>query len=172
MRATTPVRLLVFNERTFWDELAGPVVWQTHVRAALEERHRLAAVPLFADLGSRQLDLLAVRLQARRVEAREVIVREGEEGNEFYVVREGRFEVFKGSRRRLAVLSSGDFFGEIALVSSSPRTATVRALGPGSLWRLDRTDFHELLGRYFELEDEFAEVAAHRIARGHGMEAR
>src|SRR5204863_3440854 len=135
----------VFSERTFWDELAGPIVWQTQVRSALEERQRLATVPLFADLGARQLDLLAVRLQIERVEAREVIVREGEEGNDFYVVREGRFAVVKGGRRRLAVLGPGDFFGEIALVRSGPRTATVRALGQGSLWRLDRDGFHELL---------------------------
>jgi CRP-like cAMP-binding protein len=61
----------------------------------------------------------------------------------------------------------GDFFGEIALLRDTPRTATVVGISGGTLWRLNRQDFEELLGRYLELEEEFEKVAT---LRGHGME--
>jgi putative peptide zinc metalloprotease protein len=171
VRALTPLKVLVLGQRAFWAELAGPVGWQTRVRSALEERRRLQTLPLFAETSERQLDLLAVRLQVRPYQAGEVLVREGEPGDAFYIVREGSLEVEVGegsSRRQVNTLKPGEFFGEIALLKDIPRTATVRAATAGSVWRLERQDFHDLLGRYLDLEGELAGVAASR-AGGHSM---
>jgi cAMP-dependent protein kinase regulator len=96
-----------------------------------------------------------------------VIVRKGESGNDFYIVREGQLAAIGDSRQTLAEMAPGDFFGEIALLRDMPRTATVVGRVAGSVWRLGRQDFHELLGQYLALEDEFESVA---VARGHGME--
>ena len=74
-----------------------------------------------------------------------------------------------GARRRLNDLKSGDFFGEVALLHDIPRTATVLGREAGSVWRLERRDFHELLGRYLELEGEVAKIAGSRVAGGHSM---
>jgi putative peptide zinc metalloprotease protein len=170
VRAVTPLRLLVIGHRIFWSELAGAVGWQSRVRAALEERERLQTLPLFAEASPRQLDLLAVKLESRPTRAGDVIVRQGDPGDAFFIVREGRFEVeveAAGLRQRLNVLEPGDFFGEIALLRNVPRTATVRALGDGSLWRLGREDFRDLLGRYLQLEEQIAGIASSRVARGH-----
>src|SRR4029077_3815217 len=89
VRALSPMRLLVFDEHTFWSELAGPIAWQRRVREALNERELLKRVPLFADVSSRQLDLLAVKLAVVQFNNGDVIVREGEPGHDFFIIREG-----------------------------------------------------------------------------------
>ncbi len=172
IKAETPVKLLVFPAKVFWTELAGPVGWEARVRGALEERDRLRALPIFADTAPRQLDLLAVKLQVKGFQAGEVIVNQGDPGDAFYIVREGTVEVIarkERSRRRIATLKQGDFFGEIALLRDAPRNATVQGLEAGSVWRLERADFRDLLGRYLDLEGHIAGIAASRTPRGHSM---
>jgi CRP-like cAMP-binding protein len=167
VRALSPMRLLVFGEGTFWGELAGPIAWQRKVRESLNERELLKRVPLFADVSSRQLDLLAVKLSVEPFRKGTVIVRRGDPGHDFFIVREGKLAAIGESRQTLSEMGPGEFFGEIALLRDTPRTATVIGKVAGSVWRLGRQDFHELLGQYLALEDEFEGVA---VARGHGME--
>jgi putative peptide zinc metalloprotease protein len=167
VRAVTPMRLLVFGDRAFWAELAGPIAWQRKVRESLNERELLKRVPLFADISSRQLDLLAVKLEVVPFRKGTVIVRKGDPGEDFYIVRDGRLAAIGESRQTLREMGPGDFFGEIALLRDARRTATVVGKVEGTVWRLGRQDFHELLGRYLALEDEFEGAA---VARGHGME--
>ena len=167
VRALSPMRLLVFGERNFWGELAGPITWQRRVRESLNERELLKRIPLFADVSSRQLDLLAVKLAVVPFRKGTVIVRRGDPANDFFIIRDGRLAAIGESRQTLAEMGPGDFFGEIALLRDTTRTATVVGTVPGSVWRLGRQDFHELLGQYLALEDEFEGVA---VARGHGME--
>jgi putative peptide zinc metalloprotease protein len=167
VRALTPMRLLVFDEPAFWSELAGPIAWQRRVRDSLNERELLKGVPLFADVSSRQLDLLAVKLEVVPFRKRAVIVRRGDPGRDFYIVRQGQVAALGKSGETLREMGPGEFFGEIALLRDTPRTATVMGVAPGTLWRLGRQDFHELLGKYLALEDEFEGVA---VARGHGMD--
>ncbi len=167
VRAVTSLRLLVIGQRTFWNEVAGMVAWEAQVRAALQERERLETVPLFSELGSRQLDLLAVKLGVQAYQRGAAIVRQGDVGDAFYILREGSAEVLArdgGRARRLGLLNPGDFFGEVALLRDIPRTATVRARTDASVWRLDRQDFHDLVGRYLGLEEQVAAVAAARVS--------
>ena len=167
VRALTPMRLLVFGDRAFWGELAGPIEWQRKVRQSLNERELLKRVPLFADVSSRQLDLLAVKLVVVPFAKGTVIVRRGDPGNDFFIVRDGRLAAVGEARQTHREMGPGEFFGEIALLRDTPRTATVVGRVAGSVWRLGRQDFHELLGQYLALEDEFEGVA---VARGHGMD--
>jgi putative peptide zinc metalloprotease protein len=167
VRALSSMRLLVYEEPAFWSELAGPIAWQKRVRESLKERELLKGVPLFSDVSSRQLDLLAVKLTVVPFRKKGVIVRRGEAGRDFYIVREGRVAAVGQSGETLREMGPGEFFGEIALLRDTPRTATVVGLQAGTLWRLGRQDFHELLGKYLALEDEFEGVA---VARGHGMD--
>jgi putative peptide zinc metalloprotease protein len=167
VRAVTPMRLLVFGDHAFWAELAGPIEWQRKVRESLNERELLKRVPLFADVSSRQLDLLAVKLVVVPFRKGSIIVRRGDPAEDFYIVRDGRLAAIGESRQTLREMGPGEFFGEIALLRETRRTATVVGTGAGSVWRLGRQDFHELLGQYLALEEEFEGVA---VARGHGME--
>lgn len=100
----------------------------------------LRASPMFAPLRPAVLEGLASRLQALYVESGDEVIREGEAGDRFYLVAEGRMEVASGGRV-LRTLGPGEFFGEIALLRRTPRTATVRATGPSQLYALDGAKF-------------------------------
>jgi len=168
VRSLTPLKVLAFPAETFWKELAGTMAWEARLRMVLGERERLEALPIFAGMGSRQLDLLAVKLQVQEVEPGETLVRQGDPGDTFFIVRDGEMEVLvsaNGARRRANLLKPGDFFGEVALLYDVPRTATVRARSRASVWRLGRQDFRDLVGRYMGLEGDVAKVAASRLRR-------
>ncbi len=80
----------------------------------------------------------------------DIIFRSGDPGDSAYVIEEGCVEVLKGegdNQRRVTVLAQGAMFGEVALLDHQPRTATVRALTPTRLIRIDRNHVEELLVR-------------------------
>ena len=172
VKAVAPMRLLAFDQRVFWNELGGVVAWESQVRAALQERERLRTVPLFSDATPRQLDLLAVKLGVQAFQRGDQLMRQGERGDAFYIVREGQVDVVareNGRARRLSVLGPGEYFGEVALLRDQPRMATVRGKTEGSVWRLERQDFRDLLGRYLDLDAQLAGVADTRVPRGHSV---
>ena len=105
---------------------------------------RLAAVPLFQGLSKRELR--DIRRLAREVEFREGddIVTEGMIGDDLYVILGGEVDVRVKGRRK-ATLRSGDYFGEIALIAKSRRTATVTATTRVWGLRLESRDFFSLL---------------------------
>ncbi len=110
----------------------------------------LRRIPLFAPLPLGTLENVSRRLAEVEVSAGYAVVREGEPGERFYVIAEGRFEV-SNSRGVYPPLGEGDVFGEIALLRDIPRTATVTARSDGLLYALDRESF-------------LAAVAGHRFA--------
>src|SRR5207249_3419091 len=172
VKAATPMRLLVFDQRVFWKELGGVVAWESQVRAALQERDRLRAVPLFSEATPRQLDLLAVKLAVQPFQRGDSVVRQGDRGDAFYVVREGQVDVLSrgnGRSRRLTELGPGEYFGEIALLRDQPRMATVRGKTDGSVWKLERQDFRDLVGRYLDLDRQLVGMADTRVPRGHSV---
>jgi signal-transduction protein with cAMP-binding, CBS, and nucleotidyltransferase domain len=100
----------------------------------------LTGVPIFTPLPGTSLEQLATRLVPLRFEAGTVIVREGDEGDRFYMVAEGELEVSQADAR-IAELAAGGYFGEIALLRDTSRTATVTATTDTVLYALDREDF-------------------------------
>ena len=100
----------------------------------------LRQTPIFGPLGLASIERVARNLIPIEVASGDIVIREGEEGDRFYVIRTGAVEV---SRRGdpLAKLGAGDFFGEIALLRDVPRTATVVASEPTSLRALERSQF-------------------------------
>ena len=105
----------------------------------------LAQVPLFSQLGHRDLKRLAKGTVTRQFQNGEAIVREGEQAVAFYLILSGRVEVVKGaegsSPRVLNTLGPGDFFGEMALLDGYLRSATVRAVEDTECLVLSRWDF-------------------------------
>ncbi len=111
-----------------------------------EERLRLLrASSLFAMLQSVPLERLAARLQAAEVGSGTTVVRQGEVGRAVYVVAQGSLEVVVDGHS-VAHLTAGDYFGEIALLDASPRTATVIARSEVRLYVLDGRDFLSAVG--------------------------
>lgn len=104
--------------------------------------------PAFLRLPASNLQRVLERISEVSVEAGQVIIRQGEPGDYYYLVRRGTAEVVRhsGNREiRLATLNPPQSFGEEALLSNAPRNATVRMQTDGILMRLSRQDFREQL---------------------------
>ena len=114
----------------------------------------LRSMPLFAGLRPPELEALARALEPVHVTSGETVIREGEAGDRFYAVCDGRFEV-SAEGIVVAELSRCDGFGEIALLREVPRTATVTALCDGLLYALEKDAFLTAVAGY---------GAAHQLA--------
>jgi rhodanese-related sulfurtransferase len=104
---------------------------------------------VFSRLPPARIDELLARFERIDAKRGEVVIREGEEGDYYYVIESGRCEVERkvgGVRVALAELKAGDAFGEEALASDARRNATVILASDGRLLRLGKTDFKKLLG--------------------------
>lgn len=122
----------------------------------------------FAQLPVAHIDELFKRFERVGVQRAECLIREGDEGDYYYVVESGRFQVERmvgGAKVLLAELRSGDAFGEEALVSEAKRNASVHALSEGVLLRLARQDFNELLREPLLRRIGYAE-AAEKVRHG------
>jgi CRP-like cAMP-binding protein/Zn-dependent protease len=155
VRALAPLQVYALDRDSF-ERLVAP-----HVRdygltvQRIEERSELARMSLFRQTGPAELDPILDQLAAEEFTAGATIIRQGDPGDRFYLVRRGRVEVVlrgeDGAERVLGELGPGDYFGEMALLSDAPRSATVRAITPVALWSLDKASFHELLLGQFQL---------------------
>jgi MFS family permease len=104
------------------------------------ELRRLRAIEMFAPLPAPTLEALAASLTRVQVPAGEIVFRQGDHGDRFYIVDSGEIEI-EVDGREANVLGAGDHFGEIALLRDIPRTATARARKETELYALDRDAF-------------------------------
>jgi len=114
-------------------------------------RARLLEHPIFAGLPASRLEAAARQLVEVPMSAGDVIVRQADAADRFYVVADGALRVTQASEAgaaevHLRDLTAGDVFGEIGLLRRSPRTATVTATAPGTLLALEADAFHDLVG--------------------------
>ena len=122
----------------------------------------LGRAPLFKNLSRSELVELAKATEDLEVEPGKVLAREGEIGQEFFVIVDGEVIVSKESQE-VRRLGPGDFFGEIALVWESPRrTATVAAATPLRFFVLTRQAFRSLIDHHPDLEAKVLEESEER----------
>ena len=129
---------------------------------------RLAQMPVFENLDRTLMETLARAFVTEQFAADRMIIREGDQGDRFYVIARGRVEVTQTGREghtaRMAVLADGDHFGEMALLSNAPRNASVRTLTPTTLIALPRGQFANLVGRSPQLRARLEAGMAARSA--------
>jgi CRP-like cAMP-binding protein len=166
----------VLDILTTWDQVAASADGSTMARAVRSDARLITGAfslgnlrsGAFAQLPVAHIDELLKRFVRVKTARGEAVIREGDEGDYYYVVESGRFQVERlvgGAKVVLAELKSGDAFGEEALVSEAKRNATVIALGDGELLRLDRKDFNVLLREPLLRRMSFDE-AAEKVRRG------
>ena len=124
----------------------------------------LRAVPFFEMLAPPQLETVVRRTRWLTVEPGEVIIREGDVGDAYYVLESGALSITQRDRHLRTVAQRGDGVGEIALLQGIPRTATVTAIRPSVLLVLGRADFLEALTGHPQAHDAARQVAAERAA--------
>ena len=122
----------------------------------------LKRAPLFEGLSRKELVLLARVTEDLEVPAGKVLCREGETGQEFFVIVEGKTDV-TSKGKRVATRGDGDFVGEIALLEDTKRTATVTAKTPLRLFVLTRQDFRRLIDQNPAVERKVLQTLARRV---------
>jgi len=159
-RAATESAVAIIDSATLerylaWDQVAKspePVYEVTEMggSADAEWMFQMMRSRSFLKLPTGNIQTLFARFQEVPVTAGQVVVRQGEEGDYYYIVRVGKARVSRrpadGSEEfTLAELGPGDAFGEESLLTESPRNASVTMTSDGSLMRLAKADFTELL---------------------------
>ncbi len=122
----------------------------------------LGRAPLFEGLSRDELKELAKLSEDLEVSEGKVLCREGETAQEFFVIVDGEVDVTQDGER-VATLSDGDFFGEIALLEDIPRTATVTAKAPLRFFVLTRQAFWSLIERQPDVERKILRALAKRV---------
>ena len=133
----------------------------------------LSRVPAFANLSPRELRGVAAIVHKREYKAGEPVFYQGDPGLGMYIIREGEVSIRiaerEGEDEELTVLSDGDFFGELALLDESPRSATAICIKDCSLIGFFRTDLFELIDHKPELGIKIvlklAEILAVRLRK-------
>jgi CRP-like cAMP-binding protein len=113
---------------------------------------RLKAIPVFADLDDETLRGVATFAIETSVPAGKTLLNEGDYAYEFMLIEEGEAEVVRGGER-LATLGPGEFFGEIALLEKTLRTASVIALTPMRLVSLSHWDLKRVGGAMAQIRE-------------------
>jgi cAMP-dependent protein kinase regulator len=123
--------------------------------AASKKRERfmttLKKVPILANLGDYELSQIADALKTEEYESDQVIVKQGDTGNTFYILEEGTAKAVKDSATVMQY-EGGNFFGELALLHDAPRAASIISTSKCSVLVLERKAFHRLLGTLGELK--------------------
>jgi CRP-like cAMP-binding protein len=123
----------------------------------------LKRVPLFADLESRELRSVASTMKERSFAPGQVLAQEGQGGIGFFVIEEGEARVDVGGQE-VSRLRRGDYFGEIALIADSPRTATVTADTDVTTLGLTSWEFRPLVEMNASIAWKLLETLAKRVA--------
>lgn len=146
------------NERGGKDNITALIVKVGADGAADDARARrlalkrdvLAKMPLFARLTERELLRVMQAVEVRAYDDGVNVIQEGDRGDELFIVLEGQVRVSRGGST-LTHLGPGEHVGEMALIRSVPRSATVTAEGPAELIAIRRVDFFEILRKEHEL---------------------
>ena len=120
-------------------------------------------VPLFSHCSKKELGLLAQIADEIDLPEGKTLMREGDRGREFFVLVEGSADV-RRRNRKVNTLGGGDFFGEIALVSQRPRTATVTTSSSVRALVVTEQSFRSLLDRAPEVQRKVLQALADRVA--------
>jgi CPA1 family monovalent cation:H+ antiporter len=142
------------------DQRAGGL--RPHFDIGLDPRHLVERLDILAPLGPAQLDRVAALMRPRFTVPGERIIREGDRADACFFIASGAVEVLRPARR--IRLGSGDFFGELALLTGRRRQADVVALTYCRLLELSRVDFQRLLADHPEAQTTISRIASERLA--------
>lgn len=122
----------------------------------------LGRVPIFAICTAEEIAAIAGVAQESFFQPGQIIVTQGTPGQAFYMITSGRVEIVRDGVS-LGAFGPGDFFGEMALLDSAPRSATIRALDDVSCLMLSGWDFKALLERHPSIAIKLLEVLSRRL---------
>jgi CRP/FNR family cyclic AMP-dependent transcriptional regulator len=124
----------------------------------------LKSIDLFSQIPGEDLARVAQIAEELDFEGDEHIMKEGEMGDSMYLIVDGQVQVFKGARV-VVELGERECVGEMAILDSEPRSATVQAKGPVRTLRIEREDFYELMNEKAEIARGIIKVLTRRLRK-------
>jgi serine phosphatase RsbU (regulator of sigma subunit) len=129
---------------------------------------QLSKIPLFSDLPANELDHLQSMLKIRTLRPGEILFREGERGEHFYILTHGELEILLGIETEeeliLNIIGPGEYLGEMSLIiPGGERTATARASKETALLAMSRDEFNTLIEHYPILSKAMVRVLSNRL---------
>ena len=122
----------------------------------------LKSIDLFREIPGEDLVRVAQIAEEIDFEPKETLITEGEMGDSMYLIAAGRVEVFKGDRLVVG-LGERECVGEMAILDSEPRSATVRAATPVRALKIEREDFYDLMNEKGEIAQGIIKVLTRRL---------
>jgi hypothetical protein len=147
------------------DEAAPGRRWRAPGRAQPRARHARALAAAFPNLPQSLLDEMARGLEEGRFRPGEVIVSEGDPADRFYIIESGQVEATKSAAEgdvHVRTMGAGEYFGEIGLLATGTRTATVQAVSEVRVLSLGRAQFRALVESSAPTADDLAQVVTTR----------
>ena len=124
-------------------------------------------IPLFSGLPREDIAKILGKLEEKSFSSGETVFSQGDQGDAFYLIQSGAVQVVlesKGVRSEgIVVLGPQDWFGEMALLSQEPRSATIVAVKDTTLWRLSREDWDELIEKHPTWLLQFCSVLSKKL---------
>ena len=174
-RCKFPLNLTTEEEQSIAGRLSGAESRWLRVESASDEGQipgqdmieELKEVPFFTELGSKSLVKIIPALERQVFAKGSTIVKQGDVGDSFYIIRSGTVEVLLEREGKpvipIAQLGPKDGFGEMALLTNQPRSANVVAATDVEVWRLAKVGFDELLSENLSLSLYFNRILTHRL---------
>jgi len=154
----------LFNELEILRDLSEPLAIEICLHNC---RDLVQKVPFFFDAHPEFIRAVVRKLRPMVFLKGDRIIRQGSKGDKMYFIRKGRVEIFSMETGSVATtISSGSYFGEIALLSKTPgttRNATVRAVNAVELYSLSHEDLHGIISEYPELQSAMEKIATLRL---------
>jgi ATP-binding cassette subfamily B protein len=165
VRAASDLALLRLNKTDFDALLEGHPNLRDYFDKYISDisiRNFLKLCTVFAPLAPQEIRNLLNSMQVKEYAPGEAIIREGESGDAFYILRSGSAEVIKESdgRKVLNRLKAGDSFGELALLTGQTRAASIITKEPSSVFRLEKGEFERIVAASPKFKDAIVSVAS------------
>ena len=129
----------------------------------------LKRVPIFSNISARDLGKIKKILKKNEYKKGEHVFSERDEGDEFYIVKEGRIKIFKmsndGQVKTLDYLKKDDFFGEMALLDKNPRSANALAIHDTTLFIIKNDDFRSFLVKQPDMLMTITQTLCNRLRK-------
>jgi len=126
--------------------------------------HLMQNFPFFRNIDRSHLKSVVKSFRTAKFDKNDIIIRKGDQGDNFYVVATGSVLVLNDAGLPIAKLTSGEVFGEMSLLSEKCTSATVQAGEPSEILYIDNREFKSLLNKYPTLQDYFTRLLAKRLS--------
>jgi CRP-like cAMP-binding protein len=165
--ASTPVVALTIRREDFDRMVRGRLDSSQTSHNRLRNQWVLRSMRLFDELEGIDIAFLTSLFRKEEFRAGDVVIREGDVGDKFYIVESGELAVTHtrdGVTMELSRRKAGDYFGEIALLEKRPRTATVTAMTDAVLLSLEAQDFHDTIPNFVKMRETLAQSSSRRLS--------